>query len=260
MKQRTAARRCSGIFVTGTDTGVGKTLVTAALAVRLTARRYSIGVMKPVETGIGRLVVSDAVRLKRAAGTRDALDNIRPYAFRRPLAPLAVSRLEKRPVAVSSILRAYRRLQSQHDLVLVEGVGGVLVPLTSFVDVVTLVARMKTPVVVVGRAGLGGVNHALLTLNALRQRRIPIVALVLNRTSSPRTTVAQGQERSTTRLLRELAGVPVIGPLPYHPALSRRFDDEAVRLARTAPIMKLTRLVLASGRGRISRRSRHPAP
>lgn len=260
MKQRTAVRRCSGIFVTGTDTDVGKTLVTAALATRLTGRRYSIGVMKPVETGIGRPAVSDAARLRRAAGTRDMLDLIRPYAFRQPVAPLDAARLSRKSISLSVITRAVRSLRSRHDLLLIEGVGGVHVPLTRTVDVLDLISQLKVPTVVVGRASLGGVNHALLTVKVLRQRRIPIVALVLNRTSSPRTILAQRQERSTTRLLHELAGVPVIGPLPYHSALSRRFDDEVVRLARTAPITKLMRLVLASGRGRTSRRGQHPAP
>lgn len=260
MKQRTAVRRCPAIFVTGTDTGVGKTLVTAALAARLTERRYSIGVMKPVETGIGQPAVSDAVRLRRAAGTRDVLDLIRPYAFRQPVAPLDAAQLSKKSIRLSVIMRAVRALRSRHDLVLIEGVGGVHVPLTRTVDVLELISQLKLPTVVVGRASLGGVNHALLTVKALRHRGIPIVALVLNRTSSPRTAHAQRQERSTTRLLRELAGVPVIGPLPYYSALSHRFDDEVVRLARTAPITGLMRLVLASGRGRTSRHGLHPAP
>ena len=260
MKQRTVVRGCSGIFVTGTDTGVGKTLVTAALAARLTACRYSIGVMKPVETGIGRPAVSDAVRLRRAAGARDMLDLIRPYAFRQPVAPLDAARLSRRSIRLSDIMRAVRSLRSRHDLLLIEGVGGVHVPLTRTVDVLDLISRLKVPTVVVGRASLGGVNHALLTVRVLRQQRIPIVALVLNCPSSSRTTLAKRQERSTTRLLRELAGVPVIGPLPYHSALSHRFDHDVVRLARTAPITKLMRLVLASGRGRTSRHAQHPAP
>ena len=242
------------VFITATDTGVGKTVVTAALAMALRKRGYVVGVMKPVETGMNGEAGSDADHLKRAASVQDDLTLIRTYAFRQPVAPLDAARLSRKSISFSTIERAFRILRLGHDLLLVEGVGGLHVPLTRTVDVLDLIAQLKIPVVVVGRASLGGVNHAMLTLNALHQRRISIVALVLNRTSNSKTAVARGQERSTLRLLRQLAGVPVIGPLPYRPALDRNFPREVARLARMAAVTKLMRLVLASGRGTLSRR------
>ncbi len=244
-----------GIFITGTDTGIGKTMVTAALAVALRKRGYSVGVMKPIETGVSSSADagSDAARLRGAARSSDMLTEIRPYAFRQPLAPLDAARLEKRAVALPTILRAFRALRQKHDLVAVEGVGGVHVPITSSLDVSDLIYRMKLPAIVVGQSGLGGVNHALLTLHALRQRKIPIVALVLNQLRPVHTKTARVQERSTVRLLRRLAKVPVVGPLPYSPSVIRKWNDGLVRLAGTAPITKLARLVLASGRGTLSR-------
>jgi len=245
-----------GIFITATDTGVGKTVVTAALAVALAKRGYSVGVMKPIETGVPSSADagSDAARLRAAARSSDALTDIRPYAFRRPLAPLEAARLEKRTVTLPTIMRAFRALQLRHEVLLVEGVGGMYVPITSSLDVSDLIYRMKLPTIVVGRVSIGGINHALLTIGALRQRKISVLALVLNRTLPAQTATARAQERSTVHLLQQHAGVPVIGPLPYRSTLDRTFHRTVTRLARSAAITKLMRLVLASGRGTLSRR------
>lgn len=237
------------MFITGTDTAVGKTLVTAALAQSLKERGLDVGVMKPVETGVVKGRPSDADRLKQAAQVLDSLELVRPYAFRLPIAPLDAARTEGRTITLQAIMRAYRELQAQHDLLLVEGVGGVHVPITPRADVLDLIEMMKVPVLVIGRAGLGGVNHALLTLNALRERKVPILALVLNRTTPAKAAMAQRQERSTASLLREAAGVPVIGPLPYLSGLDARFERALEKLAARSEMKKLTKLVLASSRG-----------
>lgn len=242
-------RFCRGCFITGTDTGVGKTLVTAALAWSLKERGLDVGVMKPIETGVVTERRSDAARLMRASQVADSLHLIRPFAFRLPIAPLDAARSERRSIKLSAIMQAYRRLRSQHDLLLVEGVGGVHVPITPTTDVLDLIGKMKAPVLVVGRAGLGGVNHALLTIKALRQRKIPIIALVLNRTMPARTIGARRQEHSTVTLLRAYAGVLVIGPLPYLPGLESQFDRAVAKLVTHAEMRKLTKQVLASGRG-----------
>jgi dethiobiotin synthetase len=245
-----------GVFITATDTGVGKTLVTAALVAHLTQRGIDVGVMKPIETGVSRSTKaqSDGARLRRTAGSHDPIVEVCPYVFRLPMAPLSAARAEGATVRVATIMRAFRTLQSRHEVVLVEGVGGVRVPITSSLDVSDLIYRMKLPALVVGRVSLGGINHALLTLGALRQRKISVLALVLNQTFPAQTATARAQECSTVRLLRQLAGVPVIGPLPYRSALERNFHSEVARLAKTAALTKLMRLVLASGRGTLSRR------
>ena len=256
MRQSSMTQSLRGCFITATDTGVGKTLVTAALAVALRKRGYAVGVMKPIETGVPSSTDagSDAVRLSAAARSSDTLTEIRPYVFRLPLAPLDAARLEKRTVMLPTIMRAFRTLQSRHEVLLVEGVGGVHVPVTSSLDVSDLIYRMKLPTIVVGRVSLGGINHALLTLGALHQRKISVLALVLNRSLLAQTATARAQERSTVRLLRQFAGMPVIGPIPYRAALERNFHSEVARLARTAAITKLMRLVLASERRTLSRR------
>mgnify|MGYP001592482637 CR=1 FL=1 len=238
-----------GIFITGTDTAVGKTLVTAALAWRVKGLGLDVGVMKPVETGVVKGQPSDAGRLTRAAQVSDSLDLVRPYAFRLPVAPLDAARTEQRTIKISTIMRAYRQLQVQHDLLLVEGAGGVHVPLTSKLDVLDLIEHLTAPVLVVGRVGLGGINHAMLTLNALRERKIPILALVLNRTTPVKAAATRRQERSTLELLRKFAGVPVIGPLPYMADLDTQFERAVEKMAANSEVQELTKLVLAFARG-----------
>jgi dethiobiotin synthetase len=209
-----------------------------------------VGVMKPIETGVSRSAKaqSDGARLRRVAGSYDPIAEVCPYVFRLPVAPLSAARAEGTTVRVATIIRAFRALRKKHALVVVEGVGGVYVPITGTADVLDLVQRMRLPAIVVGQAGLGGINHALLTLHALRQKKIPIMALVLNQLRPVQTKTARVQERSTVTLLRRLAGVPVVGPLPYSPSMNRNWNEGLVRLAGTAQIRKLARLVSACGR------------
>lgn len=256
VKQQAPDSSPRGVFVTATDTGVGKTLVTSALVMCLTQRGIDVGVMKPIETGVSRSTKaqSDGARLRRAAGSQDPMTEVSPYIFELPVAPLSAAQTEGATVRVTTILRAFRTLRRKHALMVVEGVGGIYVPITQSLNMLDLIYRMKLSAIVVGRSGLGGINHALLTLHALRRRKIPIVALVLNQRHPVRTKIALAQEQSTVSLLRLLAGVPVVGPLPYTPNLNRNWNEGLVRLAGSAPITKLARLVLVSARGTLSQR------
>ena len=236
-----------GVFVTATDTGVGKTLVASALIACLIQRGIDVGVMKPVETGVSRSrkLQSDGARLQRAAGSYDSMAEVCPYAFQLPVAPLSAAEAEGTTVRMTTIMRAFCTLHRKHALIVVEGVGGIYVPITKALSTLDLIYTMKLPAIVVGQSGLGGINHALLTLHALRLRNIPVVALVLNQLQPPRTKTTRVQEQSTVNLLRRLAGVPVVGPLPYNVTVNRHVDEGLVRLVETAPIKKLVRLVLA---------------
>jgi dethiobiotin synthetase len=128
----------------------------------------------------------------------------------------------------------------------VEGIGGVRVPITSKISVIDLIKSLRLQVVVVGRSGLGGINHALLTIETLQRNKIPVVALVLNQTQSARSALARLQERTTLEILRKQAGVPVLGPLPYEPGMPGRFRPAVQHLARSATIKKLAALVRRS--------------
>jgi dethiobiotin synthetase len=250
MKHGNGVRRGAGVFVTGTDTGVGKTLVTAALAAALKRLGRSVGVMKPIETGItpSRIGRSDAARLRAVIESEETLGAICPYQFEQPVAPLAAAQAERRTIEVRVIRQVYRLLVNRYDYVLVEGIGGVRVPIAPKTDVMDLIAGLKLPVVVVGRAGLGGINHALLAIDALRRRRIPLVAVVLNRTEPVRSAVMRLQERATLEALRKQAGLPVLGPLPYEPGLTRSFRRSVVRLAKMTAMTTAARLVKSSAR------------
>ncbi len=234
-----------GCFVTGTDTQVGKTVVTAALAVNFRHRGIDVGVMKPIETGVVSMTSrqSDAGRLKAAAKSGDEWGLIRPYGFRTPVAPLTASRRERKPIALARIVERFHVLRRHHALMLVEGVGGVQVPLTRTHDVIDLIIGLRLPVIVVGRVELGGINHARLTVEALRSRRIPIIAVVLNRTVRVEGTDNKQQERSTIALVRELTTVPVIGPLPYTQTLTGRWSEAIAALAKTTAINTLVELL-----------------
>lgn len=248
--KKKGVRKTAGVFITGTDTDVGKTWVTAALAVALRKRGSDVGVMKPIETGVSpsRAAQSDAARLRAMSASEDTLGAICPYQFALPVAPLAAAHADRRIIDPDVIRQVYRLLSSRYEYTVVEGIGGVHVPITSSTDVMDVIVRLKLPAVVVGRAGLGGINHALLTIEALRRKKIPILALVLNCTQPGRSSLARLQVRTTVEALRKRAGVPVLGPLSYDPGLSRRFRQSVTRLARTAAITSLVKLVVASAR------------
>lgn len=239
-----------GAFITGTDTGVGKTLVAAALALHLKKRGLSVGVMKPIETGTsaGKELRSDAARLQSIIESEETLGAICPYAFDLPVAPLTAAQLSDQPINPDTIRKIYQLLSSRYDCMVVEGAGGVYVPITPRDNVMDMVKQLRLPSVIVGRSGLGGINHALLTIDALRRHKIPIVALVLNRTEPVRSSLARAQERSTVAILRKQAGVPVLGPLPYEASMPSRFRPAVARLSRLTPIKALAALLPKTAR------------
>ncbi|MBS0181675.1 MAG: dethiobiotin synthase [Nitrospira sp.] len=239
-----------GIFITGTDTGVGKTLVTAALALCLKKRGLTVGVMKPIETGVsaGSEARSDAARLRSIVESEETLGAICPYSFELPVTPLTAAQMEGRSINPGTISKIYRLLSSRYEFMVVEGVGGVQVPITRSDNVLSLIKHLRLPVVVVGRAGLGGINHALLTIEALRRQKIRMIALILNRTHPVRSALARLQERSTFEILRKQSGVPVIGPLPYEPGLPGRFRPAVLHLVRSAALRNLAKLAMRSAR------------
>ncbi|HEU4686318.1 MAG TPA: dethiobiotin synthase [Nitrospira sp.] len=242
MKSLSIAR---GVFVTGTDTGVGKTVVAAALALLLKRQGFSVGVMKPVETGVSTSGQArcDAARLQTIVESDDALGAICPFQFALPLAPHAAAQAERRQIDPGTIHKVYRLLSRRYDFMVTEGIGGVHVPLGASIEILDLIAQMKLPVIVVGRSKLGGINHALLTLEALKRRKLPIAALVLNQTDAGRSKLDRLQERATVELLRRKASVPVLGPLPYRSTLSKQFRRSIMKLAQSAAIKKLANIV-----------------
>ena len=209
-----------GIFITGTDTGVGKTVVAAGLALALRERGVRVGVMKPVATGCfgtsERLVSYDAAFLMEAAENEyPALTN--PVRYRHALSPNVAATLEKKEVSLDRIRSAYREMQKHYDFIIVEGIGGLLVPLAKDYFVANLIREFGLPVVIVSRSGLGTINHTLLTIDAAIVRGFEIKGIVFNR--MPATNISMA-EMTNPKVIHELTGIPVLGSLPEMESLT----------------------------------------
>jgi dethiobiotin synthetase len=203
-----------GLFVTGTDTGCGKTFVTAALARQLARGGVAVRVCKPVATGAerrgGRLVADDTLRLAEAAG-EDDLDAVTPWAFAEPAAPPVAARAAGARLDLAEIVAAARRRGEGADVLLVEGVGGLLCPLTEEATVADLAAALALPLLVVARRALGTLSHTLLTLEAARGRGLAVAGVVVSETTPPDGSLA---ERTNVEELRR-RGVPVLAVLAH---------------------------------------------
>ena len=165
-----------GIFITATGTGIGKTIVAAGIARFLKDEGTNVGVMKPIASG-GQ---EDAEFLIHAAGVPDPMKDVNPIYLEHPMAPYSSARLERRKINLSIAARVFRRLSRRHSAMIVEGVGGVRVPLTNHEDVMDLIKLLKLPAIVVASSGLGTINHTLLTLEALEKEKIRTPGIILN--------------------------------------------------------------------------------
>jgi dethiobiotin synthetase len=207
-----------GLFVTATDTGVGKTEVACALVSGARAAGLDVGAMKPAQSGLTPGEASDAERLREAAGGADPLELVCPYQFEPPLAPGVAARLAGVEISLPRLVEAARTLASRHAALVVEGAGGLLVPLTPSQTYADLAVALGLPVLVVARAGLGTVNHAALTIEALRARGLALAGVVLNRTGP-------GDDASVpynAAEIERLTGARVLASLPYQRDIASR--------------------------------------
>jgi len=224
-----------GIFVTGTDTGVGKTLVSTALILWARARGANVGGMKPAESGCarvgGRLVPADAELLRRAAGGEDDLERVCPHRLEAPLAPGVAAAREGVEVSLERAREALRALCAAHpDGVVVEGAGGLLLPMDAeFRTVADWIAEFGLPALVVARGGLGTINHTALTLEALAARRIVCRGVVL----VARTAEEEAAAAANAEAIRRLAGAPILAIVPPLPA-----PDPFERARRAAQVLE----------------------
>jgi dethiobiotin synthetase len=220
----------SGVFVTGTDTGVGKTLVCGLLAGFLRPRGVRVVTQKWVQTGCEGEPedLSAHWRLAGLSGPPpvEHPSDLCPYRFRLPSSPHLAAAREGRRIDASVIEESYRRLASRHDLVIVEGTGGFLVPLAEGLLAGDLVARVGLPVLVVVGNRLGCVNLALLTVEAVRRRGVPLLGLVFNRPPGDARTPAEVLS-DNPRAVAVAAAAPVLGELPFLPDANRGAESFA---------------------------------
>jgi len=241
-----------GLFVTGTDTEVGKTIVTASLVSLLIHDGFDVGVMKPVETGCskknGRLVPRDATFLKVVSDSKDGLSLINPYRFSKPLAPSIAAEFDHKEIKIEKISFAYEKLSEKHDITFVEGAGGLLVPLTGKLTNADLILKLALPIIVVVGSKLGAVNHALLTVSWARENGIRVIGLVINQPNRSPGTRKNLAQKTNPGLIRSFAEVPILGEVPYIPSISRPrfFSKSAVSniLKRAIDLEKITAQVL----------------
>jgi len=204
-----------GLFFTGTDTGVGKTLVIAGVARILRRRGYGIIVCKPVASGAtwkdGRWVNEDTVALAEAAGQVRDLDHVTHWTFPDPVAPPVAARRVGIELKLDEIIRGVKDKQESNKAMLIEGVGGLLCPLTEQETVADLVAALRVPLVVVARRSLGTLNHTLLTLEVAHARDLYVAGVVVNETTPPQSLA---EETNLVELQKRIR-VPLLASIPY---------------------------------------------
>jgi dethiobiotin synthetase len=221
------------LLITGTDTGIGKTTVASAIAAALRRRGRDVGVMKPVETGCaiapdGTLIAADAQQLLWAADRDDPIDRVCPFRFSAPLAPSVAAGREGIRLELSAVVERVRTAIGDCELALVEGAGGLLVPLTASATFADLARACGLRLLVVVGNRLGALNHARLTLDWAHAAQLSVAGYVINTLHAEPDLAAQ----TNVDVLRELCGAPV-GVLPFLGPIGRG-DGERARLADAA--------------------------
>ncbi|KJU84193.1 Dethiobiotin synthase [Candidatus Magnetobacterium bavaricum] len=204
-----------GFFVTATDTGVGKTVVTALVALSLQQRGLRVAAMKPIETGCtledGILVPADGMFVKTTLNLDIDIDTITPVRYALPLAPMVAAMMTGNPVNLDLIRRAWQSLDG-FDAVVVEGIGGLMVPISEGYFVCDMIKELALPVILVTAAGLGCINHTLLSIEFLRSHGITTAGLVINHNVCP-----DGKVANTTNpdIIKQLSPIDVIATVPF---------------------------------------------
>ena len=206
-------------FITGTGTGVGKTVLTAALIAAARSAGCDAVPMKPVQTGAvregSRWRAPDLDFCLRVAGLEvDATTyaGMAPCCYAPPCSPHLAARESGRPVVMADLVAAFRRLETQHEAVLVEGAGGVLVPVSETRTMLDLMVALRLPVIVAATPGLGTLNHSLLTLRALRASGLGVAGIVFMEVEdAPWGRI----EEDNLRTIEAMGSVAVMGPIPY---------------------------------------------
>ena len=230
------------LFITGTDTSVGKTTITAALTLAIQQQGKSVGVLKPVETGVDgeHHEHSDTERLRHLLSPPPSFDSVCLYAFPQPLAPLAAARKKGTTINISRIRSHMQELVHQYSFLLIEGAGGIFTPLTPQHTIRDLAKSLNVPCLIIGNTKLGGINHCLLTIEALQQAGIRLYGIVLNESSfMNQTTITRQQQASTVELLREWSSVPIFGPIEFTQVIELNWQEGVNQLAGHSEIQRL---------------------
>ncbi len=200
------------LFIAGTDTDVGKTYITAGLAVVLRKMGMDVGVMKPFAAGAAQkkgYKSEDVEILSRAAHTYDPENLTNPQFFPIPASPYTAWKTLKTKPKVSTVLSSFKKLSKLHDMLLVEGMGGIMTPILKDYYITNLIKEMKIPTVIVTRSKVGTVNHTVMTVKMCEKYKIPIKGIIINNFENGYAV------KDLTRDLENLTRVPVLGSIPF---------------------------------------------
>ncbi|MEW9668386.1 dethiobiotin synthase [Ammoniphilus sp. 3BR4] len=201
-----------GIFITGTDTDIGKTFVGAGLAAVLKERGIDVGVFKPMMSGVSREDPKSDVRiLKEMSGDTSPLEDINPYQFAEPLAPYVAQKRQGQQISLDEVLASWHKIRDRHSFYIAEGAGGLAVPMGPRYLVSDMARAIGFPLLIVARPTLGTVNHTLLTIAYARQAGLNVLGVIINGTREDGVA-----EQTNPGMIEEFSGgIPVLGVLPY---------------------------------------------
>jgi dethiobiotin synthetase len=211
----------NGLFVTGTDTAVGKTLIAGAIAKILADEGHKVGIFKPIATGCINhwegLVSRDSEFLACCANSDLKLTVINPVAYVTAAAPIVSATEERKPIDFAKIASAYNEICQNCDIVIIEGIGGIRVPLTDEFDLRDLAAEFALPVVIVSRPNLGTINHTLMTIDSARDANLKIAGVVINCYNSAVSTIA---EETAGQVISQCGNVAILADVPFDETVS----------------------------------------
>ena len=203
----------TSLFVTGTDTDVGKTCVTASIVSYLSRMNVNVGVMKPFASGYKATTdsVSDDVRiLMKYSRVNDPVDLVNPYFFEIPTSPYDACKQLNREIDISKVINSYKQLTSIHDVVIVEGIGGIMTPISKNYFVSDLIADLQMNAIIVTGSKVGTVNHLMLTYQHVKEKNLGLNGFLINQ------NVSDGYESSNLKQqIIDLTGQTVYGTIPY---------------------------------------------
>ncbi len=205
------------IFITGTDTDVGKTYITAGIAITLQKMGIDVGVMKPFAAGIAQkngFKSEDIEILSKAAKVNDPEKLVNPQFFPISASPYTAWKKLKIKPKISTILQSFRKLSNLHEMLLVEGMGGVMTPILNNYYITNLIKEMKIPTIIIARSKVGTVNHTIMTVKSCEKFKIPIKGIIINNFDKGYFI------KQLKNDLEGLTGVKVLGSIPFLKDLS----------------------------------------
>ena len=207
--------RLAGVFITGTDTEIGKTTIACALAWLFRINGIKVGIMKPFATSSkiysSKHKSKDTFSLTKEARVNDPDRTLNPVFFPIPASPAMASEILHKPVDLNLVNKKFSYLKKKYDFLVVEGIGGVMVPIKDKVLLIDVIRSMKLPVIIVSSPKLGSINHTVLTINACIESKIPIIGLIFNQMPKHPSVV----ESMTPLYVQKLCKTKTISTIPF---------------------------------------------